>query len=75
MAAQTTPRTKEEQIVYQSSLKAVIEYLKLREKNNVNVNMLFNMTYLFSEYCLNNTKGDNHFKTMISKIDELLNEK
>ena len=71
----TTPRSKEEQIVYQSSLKAVIEYLKLRDKKNVNINQIFNLTYVFSEYCLNNTKGDEHFKTMVHKIDEMLEDK
>ena len=65
------PRNKDAQIIYQSALKNAIEYLKLTE-NKVSVNELFNLTYLMSNYCEFDNKGDEHFKTLVQKIDEML---
>ena len=65
------PRNKDAQIIYQSALKNAIEYLKLTE-NKVSVNELFNLTYLMANYCEFDNKGDEHFKTLVQKIDEML---
>ena len=70
-----TPRNKEAQIIYQSALKNAVEYLKLRDKKNITVNELFNLTYMMANFCEFDTKGDEHFKVMVQKMDDILEGK
>lgn len=70
-----TPRNKEAQIIYQSALKNAIEFLKLRDKKDITVNQLFNLTYLMANYCEFDNKGDDHFFQLVMKMEEILNEK
>jgi hypothetical protein len=71
----STPRNKEAQIIYQSALKNAVEYLKLRDKKNITVNELFNLTYMMANFCEFDTKGDEHFKVMVQKMDDILEGK
>ena len=62
-------RTKEQSIIYQSSLKASLEFLKLNGKSAISIQDVLNLTYVFSEFCENDTKGDENFKKIVLTLD------